>query len=546
MVQLVVMPAGADPYDRPVDADSLIIGRASSADVVVADTMLSRQHARIFRQGGELMVEDLGSRNGTRVNDELVSGPTPLKVGDEVKLADSRICIEDDERSSPEPARLETVMTRSMGDPQELQETWESLEGEAELRRFAERLKIIDEAHRALAGSASSEELLGLILEGVFEHLAPAEAVIFLGDEDGTFQRGPSRQTPGAQVDQLYSRTLLHEVADKGRAALVCDTESDARFADARSLLDSGIRSLLAAPLLTPEGCVGVIALSSRSGYRPFSEEDLELLTSLASVAALRLWTMSLLEEASERRRMEAELGLAREIQLALLPEELPQPPGFELYAVNTPSQGVSGDFYQIVERAEGTELALLVADVSGKGLVAALLTATVEALTAVPISQGLPADQSFRRVNTLLCQRTPPEKFATAFLAVLGVADGELGYASAGHNPALVVRASGEVEQLRRTGLPLGLMESMGYEAGEARLLEGDTLIVYTDGIVEAANATGEEYGLDRLIQVCVESRSGSAAEIGGAIEQDLNGFVEAEPFADDCTLVLLGRRSS
>ncbi|MGB5999925.1 MAG: FHA domain-containing protein, partial [Thermoanaerobaculia bacterium] len=337
MVQLVVMPAGADPYDRPVDADSLIIGRASSADVVVADTMLSRQHARIFRQGGELMVEDLGSRNGTRVNDELVSGPTPLKVGDEVKLADSRICIEDDERSSPEPARLETVMTRC---------------------------------------SASSEELLGLILEGVFEHLAPAEAVIFLGDEDGTFQRGPSRQTPGAQVDQLYSRTLLHEVADKGRAALVCDTESDARFADARSLLDSGIRSLLAAPLLTPEGCVGVIALSSRSGYRPFSEEDLELLTSLASVAALRLWTMSLLEEASERRRMEAELGLAREIQLALLPEELPQPPGFELYAVNTPSQGVSGDFYQIVERAEGTELALLVADVSGKGLVAALLTA--------------------------------------------------------------------------------------------------------------------------------------------------------------------------
>jgi hypothetical protein len=346
------MPAGADPFDRPVDADSLIIGRASSADVVVEDSALSRQHARIFLQNGELMVEDLGSRNGTIVNDELISGPTPLEVGDEVRLAGSRICIEDDERGSPEQARLETVMTRPMGGPQELQERWESLEGEAELRSFAERLKILD-------------------------------------DEDGTFQRGPSRHTPGAQADQLYSRTLLHEVADEGKAALVHDTFSDARFADARSLLDSGIRSFLAAPLLTPEGCVGVIALTSRTDFRPFLEEDLELLTSLASVAALRLWTMSLLEEASERRRMEAEVGLAREIQLALLPEELPQPPGFELYALNTPSQGVSGDFYQIVERAEGTELALLVADVSGKGLVAALLTATVEALTAVPISQG-------------------------------------------------------------------------------------------------------------------------------------------------------------
>jgi serine phosphatase RsbU (regulator of sigma subunit) len=540
------MPAGADPYDRPVDADSLIIGRASSADVVVEDSALSRQHARIFLQNGELMVEDLGSRNGTIVNDELISGPTPLEVGDEVRLAGSRICIEDDERGSPEQARLETVMTRPMGGPQELQERWESLEGEAELRSFAERLKILDEAHRALAGSVSSEELLELILEGVFQHLSPAEAVIFLPAEDGTFQRGPSRHTPGAQADQLYSRTLLHEVADEGKAALVHDTFSDARFADARSLLDSGIRSFLAAPLFTPEGCVGVIALTSRTDFRPFLEEDLELLTSLASVAALRLWTMSLLEEASERRRMEAEVGLAREIQLALLPEELPQPPGFELYALNTPSQGVSGDFYQIVERAEGTELALLVADVSGKGLVAALLTATVEALTAVPISQGLPADQSFRRVNTLLYQRSPPEKFATAFLAVLGIEDGKLSYTSAGHNPALLVRASGEVEQLRRTGLPLGLMESIDYEAGEVRLLAGDTLIVYTDGIVEAADATGEEYGLDRLIRVCIESRSGSVAEMGGAIEQDLNGFVGAEPIFDDCTMVLLGCRSS
>jgi hypothetical protein len=155
------MPAGADPYDRPVDADSLIIGRASSADVVVEDSALSRQHARIFLQSGELMVEDLGSRNGTIVNDELISGPTPLEVGDEVRLAGSRICIEDDERGSTEPARLKTVTTRPMGGPQELQERWESLEGEAELRSFAERLKILDEAHRALAGSVSSEELLG-------------------------------------------------------------------------------------------------------------------------------------------------------------------------------------------------------------------------------------------------------------------------------------------------------------------------------------------------------------------------------------------------
>jgi hypothetical protein len=215
------MPAGADPFDRPVDADSLIIGRASSADVVVEDSALSRQHARIFLQNGELMVEDLGSRNGTIVNDELISGPTPLEVGDEVRLAGSRICIEDDERGSPEPARLETVMTRPMGGPQELQERWESLEGEAELRSFAERLKILDEAHRALAGSVSSEELLELILEGVFQHLSPAEAVIFLPAEDGTFQRGPSRHTPGAQADQLYSRTLLHEVADEGKAALL-------------------------------------------------------------------------------------------------------------------------------------------------------------------------------------------------------------------------------------------------------------------------------------------------------------------------------------
>lgn len=293
------------------------------------------------------------------------------------------------------------------------------LGGEEEVRRYAERLKLINDVHRSLGQSIELGELLKLILERVFDHLQPEQGAIFL-KRDGELELAATRSLPGVDGDFVTSRSLQREVAEKGMAALVLDVESDERFASAQSILFSGIQSLVAAPLLDAEGPLGMIALSSRVGVRKFAEEDMELLVSLASVAALCLRNVALAAEAAERHRLEQELVLGRRIQKALLPEQLPEVEGFELFAHNIPSRGVSGDYYVIVERDEGRECVLMVADVSGKGIAASILTASLEALAAGPIDDGLPPHEICRRLSRLLHQRTPPEKYATALLAVL------------------------------------------------------------------------------------------------------------------------------
>jgi serine phosphatase RsbU (regulator of sigma subunit) len=308
-------------------------------------------------------------------------------------------------------------------------------------------------------------------------------------------------------------------------------------------MLLSGIRSLVAAPLLDPEGTLGLIVLESRAGVRQFSEEDLELLVSLASVAALHLRNLALAMEAAERRRLQEELALARRIQVALLPDRLPELPGWELYGGNIPSRGVSGDYYEVVTRREGSECVLMVADISGKGMAASLLTISLQALSIGPIEDGLPPDEICARLSRLLYRRTPLEKYATAFLGVLEPATGRLRYTNAGHNPPLVLRAAGTVEELGATGVPLGLIAQAPYSAGETVLGFGDLLVLYTDGIVEAADPDQNEYGQERLAEICRKGRAEPCAVLADNLARDLDAFARGVPFADDRTLVLARR---
>ena len=260
-------------------------------------------------------------------------------------------------------------------------------------------------------------------------------------------------------------------------------------------------------------------------------------------MAALHLRNHALMTEALERRRLEEELALARRIQMALLPSRVPETPGWELHGGNVPSRGVSGDYYEVVERADGREVVLMIADVSGKGMAASLLTASLQALSSGPIEDGLPPEEICTRLSRLLHRRTPPEKYATAFLGVLEPATGLLRYTNAGHNPPLAVRADGSVEELTPTGVPLGLLPGAQYQARELTLAPADTLVLYTDGIVEAADPNGEEYGIARLKEVCLRHRNGPCQSLAEALEDDLEAFVQGVPFADDRTVVLARR---
>jgi serine phosphatase RsbU (regulator of sigma subunit) len=551
MITLHVAPAQGDPFSHDVDGDEVVIGRSMKSDLSVADRFLSRQHARLYRTEQGWMIEDLGSRNGTFVNGVRVESPTNIAPGDVIAMSASIIKVTKQGDAAPATDRpRQTIDQGSIFRPatELIQASIRLPEAEAaheadDILRHAERLSILNDVHQTLATSISLDELLDLILDRTFDHLQPEQGVVLLRDNDGELYPAASRPLSTETDRIVISQSLAREVVEKGMAALVHDVRIDDRFAAAKSLLDAGIRSVVAAPLSDPRGTLGMIALSSAADVRVFSADDMQLLSSLASVAALRIRNIALAEEAAERRRLHEEVRLARQIQVALIPDSLPTVPGYEIYGGNQPSQGVSGDYYEVIERLGGRECVLFIADVSGKGIAASLLTAYIEALSSAPIEDGLPPEQVFARVSRRLYRRTPHERFATAFLAILEPATGTVRFANAGHNPALLVRRDGAVERLSSTGIPLGLLPLAEYGCAEFALASGDTLVTYTDGITEAANPEKEEYGTERLEALCRECRGLDLDALTAALEEDLQAFVAGEPFADDRTLVILRR---
>jgi serine phosphatase RsbU (regulator of sigma subunit) len=541
-LRLRVTPPIGEPFEHLCESDALVVGRSSKADLVLSDRFLSRQHARFYREGDGWMVEDLGSRNTTLLNGRPLGVASRVSAGDLVKLSETVITVEGFD-TAPSGPRTDERLKSSSSDTIVLRSASELLA--AAERESAGRLKMLNEVHRALATTLSQEELLEAVLDRTFAHLAPEEAVIFLKKPFGGLERAASRRLPSARGDFFYSRSLESEVAEKGQAALVLDAQTDQRFAAAESIMSSGVRSLIAAPLLDSAGILGMIVLSSRIHVRRFAEQDLELLTALGSVAALRIRNLSLAEEGARRRALEKEMALAREIQLALLPDQLPEIPGYSVFAANDASRAVSGDFYEFQARDEGDEQVFVIADVSGKGMAASLLAASFDALLMGPIEVGHPPDLICSKISRRLFMKTPPERYVTAVIAALDPGTGRLAYTNAGHNPGLLVRADGTVQRLEANGLPLGLFPVVEYERAEVTLAPGDLLLLYTDGITEAENPKGGEFGLDRLQSVVQKYSREPLVALAVAIETAVEVFADGTPFGDDRTLVMLRREA-
>lgn len=548
--RLQVKATHGPQFDHVFSGDSLLIGRSGDADLIIPDPSLSRRHARLFLDGEQLMIEDLGSQNGTWVDGTRVRQTALVMPGALIKVSENEITVQCMDRELlqvaevPEDPGSETLFfsAAKLLDAQE-KERPDVAVSDIVPQRYVQRLKILNEVHKALSQSLSVEELLELILDRAFEYLKTDEGTIFLKGEGEELYAAASKTSSGKPRRFVYSRHLVHEVVEKGMAALVRDVSLDERFTDAMSIVGFGVRSFIAAPLLEASGAMGMIVLNSRGIMNRFSEGDLELLVSLASVATMRLRNLKLAEEAASRQRMEEELKLARRIQVALLPDRLPRLPGYEILARNVPSLGVSGDYYQVLERADGRECVLLIADVSGKGMSASLLTASLEALAAGPIEDGHPPDEICRKLSRMLFQRTPLERYATLFLSTLEPATGIFRFTNAGHNPALLLRASGETELLGANGLPIGILKTGSWSCDERVLEPGDLLVLYTDGITEAANAKREEFGTDRLKDICGQSRNLPLEDINQALQRELDQFVAGTPYGDDRTLVLLRR---
>ncbi|MFN8179118.1 MAG: SpoIIE family protein phosphatase [bacterium] len=387
------------------------------------------------------------------------------------------------------------------------------------------------------------DELLDAIVDAIRE-LVPANAVgIFLIGKGGTIHKESLRDYDPARVDAArlqVGRGILGAVAVSGEGIIVPDVREDPRYVPARDTT----RSEMAAPLKYEGRVIGVFNVESdrKNAFRP---SDLALLTSFADQAAISITNARLHSVASAKRRLDEQLRVARDIQSSLLPQQAPNVPGHALAGKNVPSSVVGGDYFDFVA-LPGGRWAIVVGDVSGNGIPAALIMASFRAGVRAELRLADDPRVVFERVNRVLCAELDPDRFVTAFLGVYTPETGSLVYSSAGHEPGLLVRASGGVERLTDGGLLLGVFPEAFYVGGRVRLEPGDRLLLYTDGLSDAAGEGDEPLGEKGVVRLL------GAAEAAGAAPTDLPRVMlsrlpdrAAPPAAevDDRTLVVLER---
>lgn len=306
-----------------------------------------------------------------------------------------------------------------------------------------------------------------------------------------------------------------------------------------------GARHLMGLPVGTegrPQGLLIVADKESRHGVGPFPLADRRSLSLFANQAAIALETAYLHRQALEKERMERELELAADIQRRLLPTVFPRLEGFELTGWSRPARHVGGDYYDLLRVRDGRVAAVL-ADVSGKGLPAALMVSTVHSALRLLVDQAEVGPELVGRLNHHIAESSAPNKFITLMLAELDPGRSQVRYVNAGHNPALHVRPSGEARELESGGLPLGLFDGSTYEAGRIDLGVGDLVCIYSDGITESTSPQDEEFEVERLVDLLGRNRDRPLPEIVGSIDTAVTEFADGLNQGDDQTLVLIRR---
>jgi serine phosphatase RsbU (regulator of sigma subunit) len=489
-------------------------------------------------------VSDLKSKNGTLLNGEPVRDWHRLRPGDVITLGEHTLTFssddggDEDEEREPEGTRVFSVRELSAID------TRPAIDA-AELQRQNRVLTILSKAASELVVHRPLGELFDLVLELLLEAVTAERGAILLL-EGGVPQIKASRAHQGGDVLTRVSRSISRRVIEERVSLLLPNVLEDARFRSEDSILASGIRTAMCAPLWVSaagegrDSVIGLVYVDSIQHAHAFTEDDLRVLTALANVAAAKIENVRLLEESLEKRRMEEDMRMAAEIQNGLLPSSAPRIPGWDLAGSNQPCRTVGGDYYDFaVERGR---LLLALGDVSGKGTGAALLMTVLRAAVRAHWTEPSLSD-AVSRINRTVCQNVPSSKYVTFFLASLDPQSGRLEYVNAGHNPPILVRASGEVEKLTFGGLVLGIFEGVSYDGGTVVMGQGDTLIVYSDGVTETWDPDGEEFGEDKLVALTVAERAKGADAVQAAILCEIESFEQGARATDDRTLVVLKR---
>jgi phosphoserine phosphatase RsbU/P len=563
MPDLIVKYPDRSPDTFPLGRLRITIGRSARNDLCIPDPFASRVHAEVRREGDQYILQDLGSANGTLYNGGTVEGAVPLTSGGRIQIGETEIVFNDgsiaaglatmitDQQASPVPEATIAMnsadrTTSGLLEAIEGARTQPDHEAPKHSVKQSDLLALISKVGVTLLASATLSETLQQIASLVFEAV-PAERCCIMMRDEGSEELKVAvarlRDRQGDIGEIRVSRTIMEEVVGLGKSVLTADAQQDPRLMSSTMTLQ-GIRSVLAVPLGVGVKVFGIIYADSPIAESRFTEDHLKVLTTLASVAAIRVENARLLEEQIERERLEQELQLASEIQQRFQPTASPQVPGYEMQGISFPCYEIGGDYYDFIKREDG-RLIITLGDVSGKGTAAALLMSSLHAAVHAQASSRSSLVETIGAVNNYLADNTPANRFVTLFYAELDPVTGSLAFINAGHNPPLIVHSAGTTENLDSGGLPLGIRPDAEYREGRTQLHPSDVLVIYSDGVSEAVSPQGEEFGTHRLYDVVSRNLEASAAGIRDRIEAALTKWAQGTPAADDITLVIVKRQA-
>lgn len=537
MPELSILTPDGRTQTYPLSGERIGLGRSNANELCFPDDSgLSRLHLLFERDGDGWMLRDPGSKNGTLLNGEKVTAPRKLRSGDRIHAGHLTIVFGAPARPFNETVVFVDTREEKTTLSRKLQDVLPGgpRQNVAETGVSAERTAALIKAGQQLVGHVTLDKLFPMILDLAIEAVHAERGILLALENDQLAVKASS----GGNF-RISSGVRDRVLRDKA-SILVNDVMSDEAFRGMQSLVQQQVRMLMAVPLQTNDKVIGLIYVDSPTLVRDFTAEDLNLLTVMANVAAIRIEHARLAEVEQAEKILAKDLEQAAIIQQGLLPAAAPTVAGLDIAGYNAPCRTVGGDYYDYIPYPDGL-LGVALGDVSGKAMPAALLMTSLQARLRVLAEQSTDVADVLTRLNRHTAANCPSNRFVTLFFGVVNPATGAVVYANAGHNPPVVVRRSGAVETLTGGGIIMGLFPTAVYDAFESRLEPGDVLVLFSDGITEATNAGEDEFGEDRLVQTVRLNVHKSASEILNAITGALATFVAGAPAADDVTLVVL-----
>jgi len=545
VLELIISGPDGPPARVELRKSPLTLGRSVDNDLAYPhDPWLSRYHLCFEQREKSWWIRDCESRNGTILNANGIKDAKPIQPGDKVLAGHLTVDVRERATEAQRPVISFIPKEEEEGDKTTNQATFvTSLDkvlgktGPSRTDSSSSRMvTALMRAGRELVTHQPLDQLFETILQLALSAIEAKRGVILTLDDGELHVR--ASKGDGFAISTLVRDQVLR---DK-RSLLISDAMRHDAFSKQESIVLSRVRSMMAVPLQTGDRVIGIIYIDNGVILRPFSQDDLDLLTVMANVAAIRIENARLAEVEQSEKIMEADLSQASEIQRSLLPTEPPAYDGWELAGLNLPCRTVGGDYFDFIPYQDG-RLAVVVGDVSGKGLPAALLMSSLQARVQMLRETNPSPGRAVSTLNRSLTERCPLGKFITFFYALLDPATGALEYSNAGHNYPLLLRANGSVEILTGNGLVMGLFSAVHYDVKKTKLGPGDMLVLYSDGVTEAADSADVEFGEKGLAEFLVQCAHLRCEDIVNELVEHMRKWRGTTSFADDFTVVLVRR---